>query len=75
LESTVAALLLVASTVLFASIVIVYAVETAQNCFDSASPQMKLLNDLQNMIINQTSILNETAPSILGRMPDSMPIP
>jgi hypothetical protein len=62
MESTVAALLLVTSTVMLACIGIVYAVETIQQSLAGDSPQMELLNSIQERILNQTSIFNGTLP-------------
>jgi hypothetical protein len=66
LESTVAALLLVTSTVVLACIVVVYAVDTVQQSFNGTSPQMQLINQIQNSILNQTSIFNATTPGLPG---------
>ena len=53
MESTVAALLLVTSTVVLTCIVVVYAVDTVQQSFAGDSPQMQLINSIQNQILNQ----------------------
>jgi hypothetical protein len=60
MESTVAALLLVTSTVVLACIVVVYAADTIQQSFSGDSPQMKLMNTIQERILNQTTIFNGT---------------
>jgi hypothetical protein len=67
MESTVAALLLVTSTVVLSCIVIVYAVDTIQQSFSNDSPNMKLINSIQDRILNQTSIFNGT----LTGLPDA----
>ena len=62
MESTVAALLLITSTVVLACIVIVYAVDTVQQSFTGDSPQMQLINSIQESVLNQTSLFNGTLP-------------
>ena len=69
MEATVAALLLVTSTVLLTCIVVVYAVDTVQLSFAEDSPQMQLMNSIQNQILNQTSIFNGTLPGIPNTSP------
>ena len=63
MESTVAALLLVTTTLVLSCIVVVYAVEIVQQSFAGDSPQMELITSIQNSILNQTSI-NGTLPSL-----------
>jgi len=71
MESTVAALLLVTSTVVLACIVIVYAVDMVQQSFSGDSPQMQLINQIQQNILNQTSLFNGT----LTTLPTPTPTP
>jgi hypothetical protein len=71
MESTVAALLLVTSTVVLACIVIVYAVDMVQQSFSGDSPQMQLINQIQQNILNQTALFNGTLPTA----PTSTPTP
>jgi hypothetical protein len=62
MESTVAALLLVTSSVIFACIVISYGVEMAEFSVSDESAQMQLLAEFQNTIMNQTLVFNSTFP-------------
>ncbi|MCL4429326.1 MAG: hypothetical protein M1540_01815 [Candidatus Bathyarchaeota archaeon] len=71
MESTVAALLLVTSSVVFACIVIGYGVQMVQVSVSEDSAQMQLLDKLQDTIMNQTSTFNGTLPII----PDPTPTP
>jgi hypothetical protein len=64
MESTVAALLLVTSAVVFSCIVVVYAVDAIQQSFDGNNPQVKIIKDLQSTLMNQTSLFNGTYPGI-----------
>jgi hypothetical protein len=64
MESSVAALLLVTSTVVLSCIVVVYAVDTVQQSFSGQSPQMQLINSIQERILNQTSLFNGTLPEM-----------
>jgi len=73
LESTVAALLLVTSTVIFSCIVIVYAVELVQQTFAGNNPQTELMNELQMSILNQTTALNSTLPALPSPSPSPVP--
>jgi hypothetical protein len=63
METTVAALLLVTSTVVLSCIVILYAVDTIQQSFSGDSAQMKLINEIQENILNQTALFNSTLPA------------
>jgi len=71
MESSVAALLLVTSTVVLSCIVVVYAVDAMQQTISGQSPQAQLINEIQARIINQTSIFDGTLPSL----PTSTPSP
>jgi hypothetical protein len=61
METTVAALLLITSTVVLSCIVIVYAVDTIQQSFSGDSAQMQLINRIQENILNQTTLFNSTS--------------
>jgi len=74
LESSVAALLLVTATVVLACIVVVYAVETVQQSFSGTSPQMQLIENIQNSLLNQTSFFNNTITDI-PIQPTPTPLP
>lgn len=63
MESTIAALLLVTSSVIFACIVIGYGIEMTQQSISDDSAQMKLLNELQDTLINQTSSIDTPLPT------------
>jgi hypothetical protein len=54
LESTVAALLLVTSTVVLSCFVVVYTVNTVTQTFSGQSPTLHLINQLQDSILNST---------------------
>ncbi|MCW3982857.1 MAG: hypothetical protein NWE96_02560 [Candidatus Bathyarchaeota archaeon] len=69
MESTVAALLLVTSSVVFACIVIGYGVQMVQVSVSGESAQMQLLDKLQDSIMNQTSTFNSTLPIIPSPTP------
>jgi hypothetical protein len=69
MESTVAALLLVTSTVVLACIVVVYSVDTILQSFSADSLPNQLINSIQNQILNQTSIFNSTWPGIQNVSP------
>jgi hypothetical protein len=73
LESTVAALLLVTSTVVLSCIVVVYAVDMLQQSFSETSPQMQLMNQIQNSLLNQTSPFNGTMPELPMATPTPVP--
>ncbi len=62
METTVAALLLITSTVVLSCIVIVYAVDTIQQSLSADSAQMQLINRIQQTILNETSLYNSTLP-------------
>lgn len=76
MESTVAALLLVTSTVILSCICIVYAVDTVTQSINGDSPQMQLINNIQNRILNNTSFFNGTYPVVSGTpTPTATPTP
>jgi hypothetical protein len=54
LESTVAALLLVTSTVVLSCFVVVYTVNTVTETFSGDSTTMKLIDQVQDIISNST---------------------
>jgi hypothetical protein len=54
LESTVAALLLVTSTVVLSCFVVIYTVNTVTQTFTGESPTMQLMNRIQDSILNST---------------------
>ena len=61
MEATVAALLFVTATVVLSCVAVVYSVEMVQQTFAGTSPQMKMLNEIQSSILNQTSAFNGTS--------------
>jgi hypothetical protein len=73
METSVATLLLVTATVLFAVIVVNYAVSTFQQFVNvEDNPQLSRLKTLEDTLLNQTSNLyNQTIPEI----PDEPPMP
>jgi hypothetical protein len=62
LESTVAALLLVTSTVVLSCFVVIYTVNTVMETFSGESPTMQLMNRIQDSILNSTLVGNSTLP-------------
>ena len=62
METTVAALLLVTSTVVLACIAIGYAVDMVQQTFAGDSPSMQLMHTIQDRLLNETSMFNGTLP-------------
>jgi hypothetical protein len=72
LETTVAALLLITSTVVFACIVVDYAVTIAQQTLNTENiPQLGRIRNIESSILNQTdSLFNQTAPE-----PPGQPLP
>jgi hypothetical protein len=62
LESTVAALLLVTSTVVLSCFVIVYTVNTVTQTFSGDSATNNLLKSFQDIIINSTLTNNGSIP-------------
>jgi hypothetical protein len=71
METSVATLLLVTATVMFAVIVVNYAVSTFQEFVNiQDNPQFSRIKSLQDSLLNQTSILyNQTIPAV----PDNSP--
>jgi hypothetical protein len=67
LESTVAALLLLTSTVVFACVVVTYAISIAESTINAENfPAIGQLKDLQESILNQTNNIysNQTSNAI-----------
>lgn len=62
MESTVAALLLVTSTVVLSCFVVVYTVNTVTQTFSGESPTMQLMNHIQDSILNSTLTDNGILP-------------
>ena len=64
LQTTVAALLLITSTVLLACVVIDYAVNIVQQTFNTEHiPQLDRIRSIEDNILNQTdSYFNQTIP-------------
>ncbi len=64
MESTVATLLLVTSTVVIACIVVTYAANVVEQTLNTENiPELGRLKSLQNSLLNQTdSFLNQTLP-------------
>lgn len=76
MESTVAALLLVTSTVILSSVVIVYAVDTILNSFSGDNTNIEYIKGIQSRILNDTSVLLDTMNSTMSGLPDlSSPTP
>jgi hypothetical protein len=76
LESTVAALLLVTSTVVLSCFVVVYTVNTVTQTFNGESPTMQLINHIQDSILNSTSTDGGTIPFIYpSTSPTTTPAP
>jgi hypothetical protein len=61
MQTSVAALLFVTSTVILASVVVEYAVVTCEQTIDTEnSPQIDRIRELEDMMLNQTdNMLNE----------------
>jgi hypothetical protein len=74
LESTVAALLLVTSTVVLSCFFIVYTVNTVTQTFSGESPTMQLMNRIQDSILNPTLTEDGTIPLIYAT-PTPTPTP
>jgi hypothetical protein len=66
LETTVAALLLITSTVILAAVVVDYAVGVIQQTLNTQDiPQFHGMRDLQSSILNQTEgFFNQTQPEL-----------
>jgi hypothetical protein len=71
LETTVAALLLVTSTVVLACIVVDYAVTIVQQTLNTDNiPQLARIKNIENSLLNQTdNLFNQTAPELPGQPP------
>jgi hypothetical protein len=65
LETAVATLLLVTAAVVLSCVVIGYAVSTAEQTLNTNSnPQLNQLKNMENNVLNQTGIYNETQPQL-----------
>jgi hypothetical protein len=67
METTVAALLLLTSTVVFACVVVTYAISIAETTINTDNfPAMGQLKELQQSLLNQTNNLysNQTSPAL-----------
>jgi hypothetical protein len=67
LQTTVAALLLLTSTVVFACVVVTYAISIAEATINTDNfPAMGQLKELQQSLLNQTNDLysNQTSPAL-----------
>ena len=66
MESSVAALLLITAAVVFASVVITFAVSVVEQTVNMENiPEMDRMLELQNSLLNQTSyFLNQTATEL-----------
>ena len=71
METSVATLLLVTATVLFAVIVVNYAVNTFQQFVNvEDNPQLSRLKTLEDSLLNQTSgLYNQTLPDVPNEPP------
>jgi len=74
LESTVAALLLVTSTVVLSCFVVIYTVNTVMETFSGESPTMQLMNRIQENLMNSTLSGNNTFPFTFAT-PTATPTP
>ena len=74
MESTVAALLLVTSTVVLSCFVVIYTVNTVTQTFSGDSPTSQLANQLQASIMNSTFIDGSTI-QIVYPTPTPTPTP
>ena len=70
MESTVAALLLVTSSVVLSCIVVVYAVDMAQQSISPDSPNMRLISQIESSL-NETAFFNGTL--LISPSPTPMP--
>jgi hypothetical protein len=70
LETTVAALLLVTSTVVFACLVIDYAVTIMQQTLNTENiPQLSRIRNLESSILNHTdNLFNQTLPELPSQL-------
>ena len=69
METTVAALLLVTATVVFACIVVDYAVTVMQATLNTDNiPQLGRIRNIESNILNQTdNLFNQTVPEVPGQ--------
>ena len=74
MESTVAALLLVTSTVVLSCFVVIYTVNTVTQTFSGDSPTSQLVNQLQASMLNSTLIDGHTI-QIVYPTPTPTPAP
>lgn len=75
MESTVAALLLVTSTVVLSCFVVIYTVNTVTQTFSGESPTMQLINNIQDSIMNSSLIDNGLLPFIATPTPAPTIVP
>ena len=70
LETKVAALLLVTATVVFACIVVDYAITVMQATLNTENiPQLGRIRNIESSILNQTdSLFNQTVPELPGQL-------
>ncbi len=65
LETTVATLLLVVASVVFACTVVSYAVATIEQTINTQNmPELSQLKTFENNLLNQTGIMNGTLPQL-----------
>jgi len=65
LETAVASLLLITAAVVLTCVVITYAVNTAEQTLNTSNiPQLTPLKNLENNLLNETSIFNGTQPQL-----------
>lgn len=66
METTVAALLLITSTVILAAVVVDYAVSVIQQTLNTENiPQLGRIRNIESSILNQTdSLFNQTQPEL-----------
>jgi predicted PurR-regulated permease PerM len=63
LEAAVATLLLISASVVLACVVVTYAVTTIEQTINTQNvPQLNQLKNLENSLLNQTNVFNETLP-------------
>jgi hypothetical protein len=74
LETTVATLLLITAAVVLASTVVTIAVTIFEKTLNTNDvPQLNQLRDLQNNLLNQTSVFNGTEPQLPINSPAPAP--
>ena len=71
MQTTVATLLLITSTVILACVVVDYAVGIVQEVLNTENiPQLGRIRDIQNGILNQTdNLFNQTQPELPNQPP------